>query len=113
MMWGEVSAVDWSVAYFQPGWSNSVMAYNSTNNKWFELPKCHNSSFSLAMVNSLLTAIGGRTLNNEVTNSLLNLTDNKLTKQFPPMPTKRWLSAVVCSGRSLVVAGGSTGYTRN
>jgi len=27
-------------------------------------------------------------------------------KQFPPMPTKRWLSAVVCSGRPLVVAGG-------
>ena len=45
----------------------------------------------------------------EVTNSLLSLTDNKWTKQFPPMPTKRWLTAVVCSGRSLVVAGGSTG----
>jgi len=24
----------------------------------------------------------------------------------PPMPTKCWLTAVVCSGRSLVVAGG-------
>ena len=108
-MCGEVSAVDGSVAYFRPGGYKSVFAYNSTNNKWSELPKHPNSSFSLAMVNNLLTAIGGMTSNDEVTNSLLSLTDNKWTKRFPPMPTKRWLTAVVCSGRSLVVAGGSTG----
>ena len=103
---GEVSVVDGSVAYFRPSLSNSVFAYNSTNNKWSELPKCPNSDFSLAMVNSCLTAIGGETSNDEVTNSLLSLTDNKWTKQFPPMPTKRWSTVVVCSGRSLVVAGG-------
>ena len=67
---------------------------------------CPNSGFSLAVVNSLLTAIGGMTLNNEITNSLLSLTDNKWTKQFPLVPTKRWLTAVMCSGRSLVAAGG-------
>ena len=105
-MLGEVSVVDGSVAYFLPGVSNSVFAYNSTNNKWSELRKCPNYGFSLAMVNSLLTAIGGQTPNDEVTNSLLSLTDNKWTKRFPPMPTKRWVTAVVCSGRSLVVAGG-------
>ena len=103
---GGVSAVDGNVAYFRPGGSDTVFAYNSTNNKWSELPKCPNSDFSLAMVNSLLTAIGGMKPNYEVTNSLLSLTDNKWTKQFPPMPTKHWLTAVVCSGRSLVVAGG-------
>ena len=110
-MYGEVSVVDGSVAYFLPGdaYSKTVFAYNSTNSKWSELPKCPNHDFSLAMVNSLLTAIGGRTANNELTNSLLSLNDNKWTKQFPPMPTKRWLTAVVCSGKSLVVAGGSTG----
>ena len=64
---------------------------------------------SLAMVNSLLTAIGGMTSNYEITNSLLSLTDNKWTKQFPPMPTKRSVTVVVCSGRSLVVAGGVGG----
>ena len=105
-MYGEVSVVDGSVAYFQPVGSKSVFAYNSTNNKWSELPECSNSYVSLAVVNSLLTAIGGKTSNNEVTNSLLSLTDNKWTKQFPPMPTKRCVTAVVCSGRSLVVAGG-------
>ena len=107
-MYGEVSAVDGSVAYFLPGnfHSKIVFTYNSTTYKWSELSECPNSDFSLAMVNSLLTAIGGQTPNYELTNSLLSLTDNKWTKQFPPMPTKRWVTAVVCSGRSLVVAGG-------
>ena len=105
-MVGEVSVVDGSVAYFRPVGSKSVFAYNSTNNKWSELLGCPNSGFSLAMVNGLLTAIGGRASKYELTNSLLSLTDNKWTKQFPPMPTKRWLTVVVCSGRSLVVAGG-------
>ena len=94
------------MAYFKPQWSDSVITYNSTNNKWSELPRCPNSGFCLVIVNSLLTAIGGETINYEVTNSLLSLTDNKWTGQFPPMPTKRWLTAVVCSGKSLVVAGG-------
>ena len=111
-MCGEVSAVDGSVAYFKPQWTKSAFVYNSTDNKWSELPECPNSGFSLAMVNSLLTAIGGNTPNNRVTNSLLSLTDNKWTKKFPPMPTKRWLTTAVCSGRSLVVAGGSTGYKK-
>ena len=111
-MYGEVSAVNGSVAYFRPMGSN-VFAYNSTNSKWSELPKCPNSSFSLAMVNSLLTAIGGMTLNNEVTNSLLSLTDNKWTKHFPSMLTKRWLTVAVCSGRSLVVAGGVGERSKN
>ena len=110
-MYGEVSAVNGSVVYFRP--MGSVFAYNSTNSKWSELPKCPNSSFSLAMVNSLLTAIGGMTLNNEVTNSLLSLTDNKWTKHFPSMLTKRWLTVAVCSGRSLVVAGGVGERSKN
>ena len=114
-MWGTVSAVDGSVAYFHSGniYSKSVFVYNSTNSKWSSLPKCPNSSFSLAMVNSLLTAIGGKTSNDEVTNSLLSLTDNKWTKQFPPMPTKRWLTVAVCSGRSLIVAGGAGEGNKN
>ena len=107
-MFAEVSAVDGSVVYFLPGRSKSVFAYNSRNNKWSELPECPNLYASLAMVNSLLTAIGGKTPNREVTNSLLSLTDNKWTKRFPPMLTKRYLTAVVYSGKSLVVAGGKT-----
>ena len=69
-MYGEVSVVDGSVAYFRPVGSKSVFAYNSTNNKWFGSLGCPNSGCSLAMVNSLLTAIGGQTPNYELTNLL-------------------------------------------
>ena len=41
----EVTAVDGSVAYFKQ-WTKFVLAYNSTNNKWSELPKCPNFDFN-------------------------------------------------------------------
>ena len=110
-MYGAISAVDGGVACFHPG-EYDTFAYNSTNKEWSKLPECPNDGFSLAMVNSLLTAIGGKTSIGEVTNLLLSLTEKKWTEKFPPMPTKRWLTAVVCSGRSLVVAGGSMGNVK-
>ena len=107
-MYGEVAAVDGSVAYFRPGdvYSKRVFAYNSTNNEWSELSECPNYGFSLAVINSLLTAIGGKTSSEQVTNSLLTLTDEKWTEKFPPMPTKRWVTFTLCNGWSLVVTGG-------
>ena len=107
-MWGEAATVNGSVAYFRPwGAGNySVLAYDSAKNNWSELPRCPNRNFSLAVINNLLTTIGGKTPKDELTNSLLSLTSKTWTEQFPPMPTKRWLTAVVCSGRSVVVAGG-------
>ena len=108
-MRGEVAAMGGGVAYFHPGGRrHEVFAYNSTNNNWSELPKCPNCSFCLAIVNSLLTAIGGRSPDcmYKITNSLLSLIDAKWIKQFPPMPTKRSLTSAVCGGRSLIVAGG-------
>ena len=104
--YGQVATVDESVAYFQPVGSNSVVAYNSTNKKWSELPDCPNCNFSLAIVNHDLTAIGGEMRSKRVTNSLLSFTDSKWTEQYPAMPTKRWLTTAVCTGKSLVVAGG-------
>ena len=110
-MYGEVATVDGSVAYFRPEdlMLRPVYAYNSATNRWPELPECPKYGFSLAVINSLLTAIGGKTPDHEVTNSLLSLTDNKWTEKLPPMPTKRQSTAVVCSGRFLVVAGGEGG----
>ena len=109
-MRGEAAAVNGSVAYFLPGgtgqYTRAVLAYDSARYNWSELPKCPSSDFSLVVVNNLLTAIGGKVTKDRFTSSLLSFTSKKWTKQFPPMPTKRWSTAVVCSGRSLVVAGG-------
>ena len=104
------AAVDGSMAYFN-SWSTSrsVHAYDSDKEVWSQIPKCPQMYFTLAIVNGLLTAVGGlQSL--QLTNTLLSLTGEgsrrKWTKHFPPMPTKRYFTAVVCSGRSLVVAGG-------
>ena len=108
MMRGEAAVhVDGSIAYFNGDpVKQEIYSYNSSNKKWSQYPRCPKLDFSLAVVDGLLTAIGGRLPFDEVTNSLLSLTGKKWTNHFPPMPTKRWLMAVVCSGRSLVVAGG-------
>ena len=104
-MVGKVAAVDGGVAYFSSG-DREVFAYNSAGSKWSELPKCPNHGFSLAMINGLLTAIGGMNSDYQPTNSLLSLTGKKWAVKFPPMPTKRRWTSAVCSGRSLIVAGG-------
>ena len=65
---------------------------------------------TLAVVHGLLTAIGGCTymwLATQYTNHLISLTgERKWVERFPPMPTKRYATAAVSSGKSLVVAGG-------
>ena len=99
-------AEDGNMAYFNPAWSSDVYSYNSEKQTWSSLPQCPHRYSSLAVVNGLLTAIGGE-LGTDDTNQLLSLTGGrKWVEQFPPMPTKRFLTAAVCSGKSLVVAGG-------
>ena len=74
---------------------------------WSTLPQSPHSNCSQAVVSGLLTAIGGRL----GINQLFSLTgEGKWVERFPPMPTKRYGTAAVCSGKSLVVAGGSEGY---
>ena len=84
-MYGEAVAVKGSVAYFQPSGQYIVLAYDSTKSVWSELPRCPNCNFSLAVINDLLTAIGGRTPEGKVTSTLLSLTDKKWMEQFPPI----------------------------
>ena len=108
------AAVDGSMAYFH-SWSStssSVHAYDLEKEVWSQMPECPHEYFTLAIVNGLLTAVGGWK-SAKPTNTLLSLTGEgsrrKWSEHFPPIPTKRWLTAVVCSGRSLVVAGGKGG----
>ena len=107
-MWGEAAAVDRDIAYFSGDpRSKKVYSYDSSGKKWSGLPVCPNYGFSLAMVNTHLTAIGGKLPNHELTNSLYSLIDGKWLLKFPSMPTKRCSTAVVCGSRTLVVAGGT------
>ena len=104
------ATVDGSMAYFISGLSRTVQAYDTDEEVWSRMPECPCESFTLVVVNGLLTAVGGEQ-SDKPTNTLLSLTGEggkrKWSEHFPPMPTKRCLTAVVCSGRSLVVAGGT------
>ena len=113
--WGESVAVLGRVAYFYSWDEKKIMMYDSETGKWVILPECPKTQFSIAVVNGLLTAIGGRQSGNS-TKSLLSLTHQqgwlgrlqpqKWTEQFPPMTYYHSLPAVACTSTSLIVVGG-------
>ena len=101
-----------NIAYFRPDDSRQVYSYNSDAEEWSTLPGCPTHNFTLTVVSGHVTAVGGRhnTLPFKLTSTLLSLVEEGGRKHwmevFPRMPTKRQLTAVVCSGKTLVVAGG-------
>ena len=105
------ATVHGSMAYFGPAGSRQVFAYNSDTEEWSALPECPRTKFTLAVVNDLVTAVGGSKF--FVSNTLFSLVEDggrrDWVEHFPRMLTKRHSTAVVCSGKALVVAGGE-GY---
>ena len=99
------ATVDGSTVYVTAGFGRHVWAYNLKEDKWTRLPDCPQRNAGLAMVNGLLTAVGGRTSYDGATNTLLSLTESRSewTEHFPPMPVKLNYPAVVCTGNHLLV----------
>ena len=97
------------MVYLENG-SRTISAYKSTDETWDQLPKCETEWCSLAVVNNLLTTIGGESRGHKVTNQLFSLTGEGRSKTwrevFQSMPTKRSSSVAVCTGQALIVAGG-------
>ena len=97
-----------SVGYFSSGYSQYVFAYDSEKDDWSKLPECPQSDFGLAVINNLLTAVGGwqSGLFKTLTNRLVSFNGSKWVTIFPPMPTKRWSHAVISAQNYLIAAGG-------
>ena len=82
---------------------------------WSTLPDSHYSNFSHAVIDGLLTCVGGRSggWGGLRTNTLHSLTEEDHKRQwcevFPPMPTARSRTASVTTEQALVVAGGHDG----
>jgi len=111
------SATVWgNMAYFRPGFSQCVQAYDSETDMWSDLPVCPKEYFTLIVVKGIVTAVGGWQSSTWIdpktsTDTLLSLIGKKggrreWVEHFSRMPTKRDLTAVVCSEKALVVAGG-------
>ena len=109
------AAADSNVAYFNGYGSTTVHRYNSNTRKWHQLPPTPHTNTTLVVVQHLLAVVGGR-ISGAATDSLLSLMgegrDIKWLPNLPAMPTKRYRTAAVCSGRSLIVAGGKDGRNR-
>ena len=106
------AVVDGSVTYFRPDGTEQVHAYNSTTDTWSQLPDYRTTHTTLAIVNGILTTVGG-VVGVDYSNKLFSPTgegkNRKWTEVFPPMATKRCLVTAVTTGRALIVAGGCVG----
>ena len=95
-----------SVTYFGLPDDRKVLSYNSGEKKWSSLPECPRVQFTLAVVNDLVTAVGGKKAGKR-TNTLLSLKEKNgslmWVDHFRPMLTKRKHPAVACSENVLVV----------
>ena len=111
------AAADSNMAYFNGSDSTKVYSYDSDTQKWRQLPDTpHTQYTTLVVVQHILTMVGGY-VSGKVTNSLLSLMGEgravKWLPHYPAMPTARCCTAAVCSGHSLIVAGGlGDGYNR-
>ena len=83
--------------------------YKYCKNHWSDLPTCPYDGCSIAIVNDLLTAVGGFQGSN-ITNQLFSLTGEgsvkRWTEEFPPMPMKRDFTTALCAETALIVIGG-------
>jgi hypothetical protein len=94
---------------------DKVYAYHIPSSTWsLTTPDPPYAGFALAVIDDLLTAVGGyRGARSDFrnTNKLLSLTGEgsgrRWTEKFPPMPTKRYNVSALCTGTALIVAGGS------
>ena len=94
-----------SLAYFSARNSHEVFAYNSENNDWSELSGCTQRNFGLAVVNNLVTAVGGWS-GGQYTNLLSSFSGGEWVTVSPPMPTKRRNTTVISAQNYLIAAGG-------
>ena len=95
-----------NVAYFNHA-TQYVYAYHVDEDKWSRLPDCTHENFGFAVINHLLTAVGGEN-NSGPTNTLTTLREDKWVELLPPMSTNRVRPAVVTTDDNnyVIVAGG-------
>ena len=99
------AVVDGNTVYVRDGSTVEIYSYDATTDSWSQLPDCVKEYSSITVINGRLTTVGG-----DESNELFSLTgegsSRRWTKEYPPMPTKRWCTTSLCIGATLIVAGG-------
>jgi len=94
-----------NLAYFSSYGSHDVFGYNPEKDDWSKLPECPQIDFGLAVINNILTAVGGE-VDGQYTNHLSSFSGGEWVTVFPPMPTKRCEAAVISAQNYLIAVGG-------
>ena len=110
------AASDSKIAYFNSYGSTKVHSYDSNTQEWHRLPDTPYTYFILVVVQHMLTMVGGQLRSGEATDSLVSLMEEERDKKWlhnlPAMLTKQYHTAAVCSGHTLIVAGGENRRNR-
>ena len=100
------AVVDGNTVYVRAGGTVKIYSYDATTDSWSQLPDCVKKDASIAVINGQLTTVDGYE-----SKELFGLTGEgrrrKWTKEYPPMPTKRRWATSLCTGATLIVAGGA------
>ena len=99
------AVVDGNTMYVRDGSTVKIYSYDATTDSWSKLPDCVKVGGSITFINGQLTTVGGN-----MSNELFSLTgegsSRRWTKEYPPIPTKRQWTTSLCTGATLIVAGG-------
>ena len=99
------AVVDGNTVYVRAGGTLKICSFDATTDRWSQLPDCVREGGSVTVINGRLTTVGG-----DESNELFSLTgegsSRRWTKEYPPMPTKRHWTISLCTGATLIVAGG-------
>ena len=100
---------------YRSGPPHYVFSYNTSRNEWLTLPPCEVHDFGLAVVDGLVTIVGGEfdyksptpTLDPpDLSRRLSVLLNEEWIDTFPPMTIERGDPSVICSQQYLIVVGG-------
>jgi serine/threonine protein kinase len=101
--------VDGNTVYVMKCNTVNVYSYDVTSDNWSQLPRGVHMNSSITVINGYLTTVGGSSYSSYF-NELLSLTGKSRgrswIRKFPPMPTKRERTTSLCTGTTLIVAGG-------
>ena len=113
-MWRGSAAAAGDKCYFLPYNSTNIRVYDAAKDDWLALRPSLYTHAGLAVINGLLTTIGGQTPETsffEPTNVLQSQSNRRWIEKFPPMTildvdNKKAEMAVVQTGNSVIVIGG-------
>lgn len=105
------AATKHNCVFFSKALTGDVIGYNVEKKEWFTLPRCPHCHFTLAVVDGLVTAVGGE-VSFKVTKSILSFSEDTTPSTghwgelIPEMNVARKSPAVVTTPTYMVVGGG-------